>query len=208
MLEPETEGRAWEEQLVLDDASYRAQLGYLLERSAFYREKLAGAGIESAAIAGGIEEIARLPLTEKSELRATVTPDNPIGSHLCAEPSEIARIYSTSGTTGAPSYIPLTARDLDDWVTGSARSYAASGVEAGQDRLDPTRGVRRRRRARVVRPPPARHVLVGAGNMERLVPAIEPSGRGRGADAVVRSASRRGADERGGICARRASAAC
>ena len=42
------------------------------------------------------------------------------------------RIYSTSGTTGTPSYIPLTADDLDNWVTGSARSYAASGVAAGE----------------------------------------------------------------------------
>jgi phenylacetate-CoA ligase len=41
------------------------------------------------------------------------------------------RIYSTSGTTGTPSYIPLTASDLDNWITGSARSYAASGVSPG-----------------------------------------------------------------------------
>ncbi len=47
-------------------------------------------------------------------------------------PEEIVRIYSTSGTTGAPSYVPLTAEDLESWVTGSARSYAASGVRAGQ----------------------------------------------------------------------------
>ena len=68
---------------------------------------------------GGLAEIAGLPLTEKQELRPTVTPENPIGAHLCATPSEIVRIYSTSGTTGAPSYIPLTAGDLDNWVTGS-----------------------------------------------------------------------------------------
>ena len=66
------------------------------------------------------------------ELRATCTADNPVGAHLCAAPSEIVRIYSTSGTTGTPSYIPLTAGDLDNWVTGSARSYAASGIAAGQ----------------------------------------------------------------------------
>jgi phenylacetate-CoA ligase len=42
------------------------------------------------------------------------------------------RIYSTSGTTGTPSYIPLTASDLDNWITGSARSYGASGVQAGE----------------------------------------------------------------------------
>ena len=42
MLEPEVETRPWAEQLALDDARYRAQLAYLLERSPFYREKLAG----------------------------------------------------------------------------------------------------------------------------------------------------------------------
>jgi phenylacetate-CoA ligase len=152
-----------------DDAAYREQIAYLLERSAFYREKLAGLDV------GGLEDIARLPLTDKRELRATVTPDNPIGTHLCAAPEEIVRIYSTSGTTGTPSYIPLTAGDLENWVTGSARSYAASGVTKGQrivstynagpfvagaalaafDRLGLT------------------HIPVGTGNTDRLITAIE-----------------------------------
>ena len=132
MLEPEVEARPWAEQLSLDDASYRTQLAYLLERSPFYREKLAAAGVTSAQDAGGLLEIARLPLTEKRELRATSTTDSPVGSHLCATPSEIVRIYSTSGTTGSPSYVPLTVGDLENWVVGSARSYAASGVAAGQ----------------------------------------------------------------------------
>jgi phenylacetate-CoA ligase len=132
MLAPEVETRPWQEQLELDDASYRAQLAYLFERSAFYREKLTGAGFASVDAVGGLTAIGRLPLTEKDEIRATRTPDNPFGSHLCVEPSEIARIYSTSGTTGEPSYIPLTAGDLENWVTASARSYAASGIEEGQ----------------------------------------------------------------------------
>ena len=50
--------------------------------------------------AGGLAEIAQLPLTEKHELRETATPDDPIGAHLCATREEIVRIYSTSGTTG------------------------------------------------------------------------------------------------------------
>jgi phenylacetate-CoA ligase len=90
-------------------------------------------------------------------------------------PSEIVRIYSTSGTTGDPSYIPLTAGDLDNWVTGSARSYAASGIRPGErivstynagpfvagaalaafDRLGLS------------------HIPVGTGNTERLLKAIE-----------------------------------
>jgi phenylacetate-CoA ligase len=132
ILAPEVETRPWAEQLAIDHASYRTQLAYLFDRSPFYREKLAAAGFASSEAAGGLANIAQLPLTDKHEIRATCTADDPIGAHLCAPPSQIVRIYSTSGTTGAPSYIPLTAGDLDNWVTASARSYAASGIAAGQ----------------------------------------------------------------------------
>jgi phenylacetate-CoA ligase len=172
MLAPEVEARSPDEQHRLDDAAYREQLAYLLERSAFYREKL---DIGAAGEAGGLAEIAGLPLTEKRELRATTTRDNPIGAHLCADADEIVRIYSTSGTTGTPSYIPLTASDLENWVTGSARSYAASGVSAGQ-RVVTTYGAGRfvagaaldgLERAGLS------HIPVGVGNTERLVRAID-----------------------------------
>jgi phenylacetate-CoA ligase len=150
-------------------SDFREQIAYLLARSPFYREKLAGYEI------GDLDDIAELPLTDKSEIRATVTRENPIGAHLCAEPHEIVRIYSTSGTTGTPSYIPLTAGDLENWITGSARSYGASGIEQGQrivstynagpfvagvalasfDRLGLT------------------HIPVGTGNTDRLIKAVE-----------------------------------
>ena len=165
----EVETRPWGEQLALDDESYGAQIAYLLERSPFYREKL------GSSVSDRLAEIAQLPLTAKEELRSTVTPESPFGAHFCSEPSELVRIYSTSGTTGAPSYVPLTAGDLDNWVTASARSYAASGIAAGQrivstynagpfvagaalgafERLGLT------------------HIPVGTGNTDRLVRAIE-----------------------------------
>jgi phenylacetate-CoA ligase len=166
---------AWAEQAALDDASYRAQLAYLFERSAFYREKLSAAGFASAPAAGGLADIAQLPLTEKGEVRATSTPDNPIGTHLCATPSEIVRIYSTSGTTGTPSYVPLTAGDLDNWVTASARSYAASGITAGQ-RIVSTynagpfvAGAALASFERIG----LCHIPVGTGNTERLMLAVQ-----------------------------------
>jgi phenylacetate-CoA ligase len=171
MLEPEVETRPWSEQLALDDESYRAQLAYVLERSAFYRNKL---GIESAQEADGLAEIAQLPLTEKDELRASTTPENPIGAHLCATPDEIVRIYSTSGTTGAPSYVPLTVSDLDNWVTASARSYAASGIARGQrivstyDAGPFVAGAALASFERIG----LTHIPVGTGNTERLLQAI------------------------------------
>jgi phenylacetate-CoA ligase len=175
MLEPEVEARPWEVQLALDDASYRDQVEYLFERSVFYREKLRAARVETADAAGGLAEIGRLPLTEKTELKATVSSENPIGTHLAAEPSEIVRIYSTSGTTGTPSYVPLTARDLDDWVTGSARSYAASGLRAGQRIVSTYNAgpfVAGAALASFDRMGLC-HIPVGTGNTERLLRAVE-----------------------------------
>ena len=166
----DVERRPWAEQLSIDDESYRTQVAYLLERSAFYREKLAGFDTS-----GGLSSLAGLPLTEKAEVKATATPENPIGTHLCASPSEIVRIYSTSGTTGTPSYIPLTAGDLENWVTGSARSYAASGVAPGQ-RIVSTynagpfvAGAALAAFERIG----LCHIPVGTGNTDRLLQAIE-----------------------------------
>ncbi len=157
------------------DDRYREQLAYLYERSAFYRGKLGAAGIDSAGAAGGLAEIGQLPLTEKGELKASTTPANPIGAHVCATPDEIVRIYSTSGTTGTPSYIPLTAEDLENWITGSARSYGASGVEAG-DRIVSTynagpfvAGAALEAFHRLG----LSHIPVGTGNTARLIKAIE-----------------------------------
>ena len=174
MLDPEAEARPWAEQLAADDESYRAQLAYLFDRSDFYRRKLGAAGLDSAEAAGGLDGISRLPLTEKRELRESCTPDNPIGAHLCAEPSELVRIYSTSGTTGTPSYVPLTAGDLENWIVGSARSYAASGIRAGQ------RAVSTYNAGPFVAGAALSsfdrlglcHIPVGTGNTERLVLAI------------------------------------
>jgi phenylacetate-CoA ligase len=104
-----------------------------------------------------------------------VAEESPYGTHLCAELSELARVYSTSGTTGSPSYIPLTASDVENWVTGSSRSYAASGVQPGE-RIVSTynagpfvagAALAAFERIGLV------HIPVGTGNTERLLRAID-----------------------------------
>ena len=159
----------------LTTPSIATQLAYLFERSGFYRAKLGEAGVGSPRRRADSAEIGALPLTDKAELRAGVTAENAIGAHLCATPDEIVRIYSTSGTTGMPSYIPLTAGDLENWVTGSARSYAASGIARGQ-RIVSTynagpfvAGAALASFERIG----LCHIPVGTGNTERLVLAIE-----------------------------------
>ncbi len=175
MLEPDIEGAPWEGQAKTDEAAYREQIAYLFARSRFYQDKLTAAGFANAAAVGGLADIAALPFTEKDELRRSRSPDEPIGTHCTAAPGDIVRIYSTSGTTGTPSYIPLTAADLDVWVRTSSRSYAASGLSPGErivstynagpfvagaalgafDRLGLC------------------HIPVGTGNTERLMAAVE-----------------------------------
>jgi phenylacetate-CoA ligase len=175
MVDPDIESAPWEDQTRLDAPLYLEQIEYLFEHSRFYRFKLERAGFATHGAVGGLGAIAALPLTEKDELRASRTVEEPIGAHLTATPHEIVRIYSTSGTTGTPSFIPLTADDLDVWVRTSARSYAASGVVAGErivstynagpfvagaalgafDRLGLC------------------HIPVGSGNTERLMTAVD-----------------------------------
>lgn len=158
-----------------EDRLYRAQIGYLFERSQFYRQKLTEAGFPDPESVGGLEKLEALPLTEKDELRCTRSENTPIGTHLAADMSEIVRIYSTSGTTGAPSYIPLTRSDLENWVEISSRSYGASGVRAGQ-RVVSTYNAGPFV-AGVVLDTFTRlglcHIPVGAGNTERLLAAVQ-----------------------------------
>jgi phenylacetate-CoA ligase len=168
------ETRPWRDQARQDDVLYRRQVVYLLARSVFYQNKLGEAGFATADEIGGLDSIERLPFTEKDEIRASCSADHPIGTHLAVPVEEIVRIFSTSGTTGTPSYIPLTVQDLDNWVVTSARSYSASGIRPGEaivstynagpfvagaalgafDRIGMT------------------HIPVGTGNSERLMTAI------------------------------------
>ncbi len=174
ILDPEVETRPWAEQLQADAPAYRRQVHYLFQRSRFYRDKLAAAGFATAEAVGGLDAVAGLPFTEKDELRDSRSGAEPIGAHLAAPLDRAVRIFSTSGTTGTPSYIPLTANDLAAWIRISSRSYAASGLKAG-DRLISTYnagpfvggvGLDAFQALGLC------HIPVGSGNAERLMAAL------------------------------------
>lgn len=131
MHNPTVELQDWSAQLGLDDQVYRRQIKYLWAQSPFYRNKLAAHGLAGPDDAGGLQNIAALPFTVKDELRASRSEKNPIGTHLAVPMRELNRIFSTSGTTGSPSYIPVTKRDLEDWMETCARSYTAAGLRHG-----------------------------------------------------------------------------
>src|SRR5262245_65012883 len=110
MVEPDVETMPWGEQRRLDDAGYRKQVEYLLASSRFYQVKLRDAGFSTPEKIGGLDRIAALPFTEKSEIRASCSEADPMGTHLAVARDKIVRILLTRGTTGTTSYITLTDR--------------------------------------------------------------------------------------------------
>ncbi|UZF95908.1 AMP-binding protein (plasmid) [Bosea sp. NBC_00550] len=175
MQEPDIETLPWPEQRAKDDTLYREQLRYLYGRSRFFREKLQASGFASPEAMGGLNEIGALPLTEKDELRQSRSEADPIGTHLAAPLEDVVRIFSTSGTTGLPSYIPLTAGDLDNWIRTSARSYGASGLGKGE-RIVSTYNAGPFVAGAALDAFPRLglcHIPVGTGNTERLLAAVK-----------------------------------
>jgi phenylacetate-CoA ligase len=87
--------------------------------------RLAALGIEPDDIRT-IDDITTLPFTTKADLRAHY----PFG--LFARPIELlARIHASSGTSGKPTVVGYTMRDLEIWAELMARSFAAAGARRG-----------------------------------------------------------------------------
>lgn len=89
----------------------RKQLAHVHARSPFYRRKLDAAGIKPGDIRT-MDDMRRIPFTEKHELRKSQAETPPWGDFSCVEPHEAVRVFQTSGTTGQPVRIML---DRNDW---------------------------------------------------------------------------------------------
>lgn len=91
----------------------------------FYRKKFTEAGITPADIKT-LHDVQRLPFTTKQDLR-----DNyPFG--MFAVPMDnVVRIHASSGTTGQPTVVGYTARDINSWAELMARALAAGGAARG-----------------------------------------------------------------------------
>ncbi len=155
--------------------SYRAQIARLYESSAFYRNKLQAAGFASPEAVGGLERIGELPFTGKDELRASQAAHPPLGAHAAIDIAQAARIYSTSGTSGAPLYIPLTRHDVEQWREIGRKTYSCNGLKAGE-RVVTTYGAGpfvAGASLAAFEAIGAVHIPVGVGNTEKLLAAVE-----------------------------------
>lgn len=87
-----------------------------------YRKKLQEKGIEPGDIKS-IDQLKYLPFTTKTDLR-----DNyPFGLFTVPQ-SEVVRIHASSGTTGKPTVVGYSQRDLEVWSEVVARSLTMAGI--------------------------------------------------------------------------------
>jgi len=92
---------------------------------ALYRQRMESGGVNPGQIRG-VEDIARLPFTCKTDLRDAY----PFG--LFAAPMrDVVRLHASSGTTGKPIVVAYTQDDLDVWTEVMMRALAAFGLHEG-----------------------------------------------------------------------------
>ncbi len=88
----------------------------------FYRNLLADAGLKASSIKT-LDDIQKIPFTKKQDLRNGY----PFG-FFAVPMKKIVRIHTTSGTTGKPTVVGYTRRDLDTWSDLIARNMTMVGV--------------------------------------------------------------------------------
>jgi len=90
----------------------------------FYKKRLNKVDIYSSNDIKKLNDIEKIPFTNKSELRSGY----PEG-FLAVEKSETVRLHTSSGTTGTPTVIYHTQNDIDNWAELVARCMVAAGAE-------------------------------------------------------------------------------
>ncbi len=120
----------------LDSRKLRRQINYIYDNSTLYRRKFDEAGVKPADIKT-TADIHKLPFMTKDDIRKTQAEDGGLGAHLCAPFTSVVRVQGTSGTTGRPIYVALTARDADNWKELFARHAWCGGIRPGDSFINP-----------------------------------------------------------------------
>lgn len=103
----------------------RRSLRHAYDNSPFYRDRFDAHGVHPDDLRG-LADLAKFPFTAKSDLRDTY----PFG--MFAVPRDrILRLHASSGTTGKPTVVGYTAKDIDIWSDLVARSIRAGGGRPG-----------------------------------------------------------------------------
>ena len=93
------------------------------EKVPYYRNKMIEAGVKPSDIKS-LKDLQKLPFTTKQDMRDTY----PFGL-FAVDKDELVRIHASSGTTGKPTVVGYTKRDLDTWTECVSRIACMGGAE-------------------------------------------------------------------------------
>jgi phenylacetate-CoA ligase len=96
----------------------------------FFRRKLESAGIAPGDIRG-VDDLHRVPLTTKEELRAAEREHPPFGDFRGAPADKQIRLGTSGGTTGVPTTVLWTANDIEIDVETGCRMMWRMGMRGG-----------------------------------------------------------------------------
>lgn len=103
----------------------RKTLKYVYANSPAYRAKFEKHGVHPDDFRG-LEDLYKFPFTTKADLR-----DNYPFGMICTSRKNLTRIHASSGTTGLPTVVGYTRKDIDVWSHLVARSIYAAGGRPG-----------------------------------------------------------------------------
>ena len=123
-LDPiETASRDELQALQLQRLKWSLQHAY--DNVAHYRKAFDAKGVHPSDLKS-LADLAKFPFTAKADLRAHY----PFGMFAVPR-QQVVRVHASSGTTGKPTVVGYTAKDIDVWASVMARSIFAAGGRPG-----------------------------------------------------------------------------
>jgi phenylacetate-CoA ligase len=133
------ERRYWDEaaQTIAPDQLRRVQTERLREAvqraydgSGFFRRRFDAAGVSPTDVRG-LDDLARLPVFRKADLRENEAEFAPVGDYRCVGLRGSVRLAMSTGTTGRPTFTVWTANDLVLDYELAARAHWRAGLRPG-----------------------------------------------------------------------------
>ena len=100
----------------------RWSLQHAYDKVPHYQKSFDEAGVEPGDLKS-LSDLAKFPFTVKTDLRENY----PFGMFAVPQ-KEVVRIHASSGTTGQPTVVGYSAKDIDTWATVVARSIRRRGA--------------------------------------------------------------------------------
>ena len=130
MLEPAIEAMGRDGLRAEQERLLRIQIERCAASSALYRAKLESAGAEPGDVRT-LDDLTRLPVVTKEELREDQLAQPPFGTFAVADPAAFREVHPSTGTTGTPVNTIWSEADVETITKITTRTLWQFGVRPG-----------------------------------------------------------------------------